>query len=109
MICQTHAIPEFDDIYNDSNTNTKTKTNVDINRGGSGSGIGFGNGILAEKREQFMDFTNAFIVEPVKQQYDQLSPRGKFISTAFVGFTTSRVSVKTTVQIAKYTGAAFIM
>jgi hypothetical protein len=70
---------------------------------------GNGSGILAEKREQLVAFTNTHILEPIQQQYQQLSPKGKFISTAFVGFTTSRATVRTTVQIAKYTGAAFII
>jgi hypothetical protein len=65
--------------------------------------------ILTEKREQLLSFANEHIIQPMKQQYDTLSPKGKFFSTAFVGFTTSRVTVKTTIRVAKYAGAAFIM
>lgn len=65
--------------------------------------------ILSEKREQLLSFANQHIIQPMKQQYDTLSPKGKFFSTAFVGFTTSRVTVKSTIRVAKYAGAAFIV
>lgn len=65
--------------------------------------------MIHEKKEQLLDFTKANIIQPIKEQYSTLSPKGKFFSTAFVGFATSRVTVKTTVKAAKYAGAAFIM
>eukprot|EP00551_Chaetoceros_affinis_P003081 CAMPEP_0203636078 /NCGR_PEP_ID=MMETSP0088-20131115/2708_1 /ASSEMBLY_ACC=CAM_ASM_001087 /TAXON_ID=426623 /ORGANISM="Chaetoceros affinis, Strain CCMP159" /LENGTH=228 /DNA_ID=CAMNT_0050490121 /DNA_START=163 /DNA_END=849 /DNA_ORIENTATION=+ len=65
--------------------------------------------ILSEKREQLIDYTKQNIIQPIYGQYEQLSPKGKFLSTAFVGFTTSRFTVSTTIQIAKYFGAAFII
>lgn len=65
--------------------------------------------ILTEKRNQLLAFTNQNIIQPVKQQYSTLSPKGKFFSTAFAGFTTSRITVGATVKVAKYAGAAFIM
>lgn len=67
------------------------------------------NNMVAEKREQLVSFTNQRIIRPIKEQYDNLSPKGKFFSTAFVGFTASRVTVKTAVKTAKYAGAAYIM
>ncbi len=65
--------------------------------------------ILSEKREQLINYTKQNIIQPIYGQYQQLSPKGKFLSTAFVGFTTSRFTVSTTIKIAKYFGAAFIM
>ncbi len=71
------------------------------------------NHLFSEQKEQLKSFTNDNVLEPIKHQYEQLSPNGKFLSTAFAGFTSSRLvirtTVKTTLKIAKVTGAAFIV
>lgn len=64
---------------------------------------------IDEKRKELVVFTKKNIIQPIKQQYNTLSPKGKFASTAFAGFATSRYTIGTTIKVAKYTGAAFIM
>lgn len=44
----------------------------------------------------------------LKEKYDELPPKGKFASGAFLGFAGSRFAVKSAVSIVKVAGAAFI-
>ena len=49
------------------------------------------------------------LLKPIQRRYASLPPKGKFVSTAVVGFVASKCAVKTTVQAAKIGGAAFIV
>lgn len=49
------------------------------------------------------------IVKYLKKIYDDLPPHGKMATGAFVGFSSSRVAVKTAVGGLKVAGAAFIV
>ena len=49
------------------------------------------------------------LVKPIRRQYANLPAKGKFVSTAVVGFVTTKCAVKTTVKAAKVGGAAFIV
>jgi hypothetical protein len=49
------------------------------------------------------------LLKPIQRRYASLPPKGKFVSTAVVGFVTSKCAVKTTVKAAKIGGAAFIV
>mmetsp|Transcript_10741 Transcript_10741/g.13580 ORF Transcript_10741/g.13580 Transcript_10741/m.13580 type:complete len:191 (-) Transcript_10741:79-651(-) len=64
---------------------------------------------IADTAEVIIDVTDNNIIQPLKEQYDNLPPKGKFVSMAIAGFATSRVTVRTSVKAIKYTGAAFII
>ena len=44
----------------------------------------------------------------VKEKYDSLSPKGKMVAGATVGFVGSRLALKTVTSVAKIGAAAFI-
>lgn len=48
-------------------------------------------------------------IEPICEKYDELPSQGKFGAGVVGGYTVTKLSVRTTVKAAKYTGAAFIL
>jgi len=48
-------------------------------------------------------------LQPLKDKYDDLPPKGKFGIGAIGGFACTKMTVGTTVKVAKITGAAFII
>merc|ERR1712150_111866 len=46
--------------------------------------------------------------EPWKDRYNKLSPQGKFLTSAFAGYVSSKVGVKPTIQAIKVTSAIYI-
>jgi len=47
-------------------------------------------------------------LEPWKERYHKLSPKGKFLTSAFAGYMSSKVGVKPTIQAFKVTSAIYI-
>lgn len=48
------------------------------------------------------------VLNPLEQTYNELSPRGKFATGAFVGFTSSRMFVRTATKMIKIAGISYI-
>ena len=48
-------------------------------------------------------------LEPLQQKYSELPSKGKFGVSFMGGFITTKISIKQTIKIAKYSGAAFII
>lgn len=48
-------------------------------------------------------------LQPLIDQYDSLPPKGRFGIGCIGGYTVTKLSVRTAVRAAKYTGAAFIL
>mmetsp|Transcript_8476 Transcript_8476/g.12322 ORF Transcript_8476/g.12322 Transcript_8476/m.12322 type:complete len:182 (-) Transcript_8476:356-901(-) len=49
------------------------------------------------------------VSSPIVEKYEDLPPKGKFATGAFVGITTTRYAVKTAVGVMKLTAAAFLI
>merc|ERR1712187_1094693 len=47
-------------------------------------------------------------IEPLNQKYHKLSPQGRFLTSAFVGYISFKVGVKPTIQAIKVTSAIYI-
>mmetsp|Transcript_15292 Transcript_15292/g.21817 ORF Transcript_15292/g.21817 Transcript_15292/m.21817 type:complete len:187 (+) Transcript_15292:91-651(+) len=48
-------------------------------------------------------------LKPVKVKYDSLPPKGKFATSAVIGFVSSKAAVGTTVKVLKIAGATFLV
>jgi len=60
--------------------------------------------ILSVSVQKFAD-----ICRPLKESYLKLEPKRKFATGAVIGYTTSRVVIRTATQALKWCGAAYIM
>ena len=48
------------------------------------------------------------VLDPLEKSYKELSPRGKFATGAFIGFTSSRMFVRTATKMIKIAGISYI-
>eukprot|EP00978_Attheya_sp_CCMP212_P040713 scaffold225470_cov64-Attheya_sp.AAC.1 len=48
------------------------------------------------------------LTDPIQRKYNELPGEGKMVTGAFVGFTASRVAVKSITSCIKFAGAAFV-
>lgn len=48
------------------------------------------------------------ILSHLRQKYDELPEKGKFAAGALVGFSGSRIAIKSAVTVVKVAGAAFV-
>ena len=53
--------------------------------------------------------TVAEALEPFRQQYTTLSPKGKFVTGAMCGLASSKIVVRTSMKALKYSGAVVII
>mmetsp|Transcript_2348 Transcript_2348/g.3496 ORF Transcript_2348/g.3496 Transcript_2348/m.3496 type:complete len:174 (+) Transcript_2348:118-639(+) len=62
-------------------------------------------------KEMFDDTKENFkeTIQPAKEKYEELPPKGKFGVGALAGYVATKTTVRSTVKAAKYTGAAFII
>ena len=63
---------------------------------------------VKETTEQLQSILGGAL-RPLREQYDALPPKGKFGTGIFVGFTFSKVAVRSTVKVAKIAGSAFVL
>merc|ERR1712232_255744 len=61
-----------------------------------------------EDLNEIYDKIRVKYIEPLEKSYKELSPRGKFATGAFVGFTSSRMFVRTATKMIKIAGISYI-
>uniref|UniRef100_A0A7S1ZZG1 Uncharacterized protein n=1 Tax=Trieres chinensis TaxID=1514140 RepID=A0A7S1ZZG1_TRICV len=60
-------------------------------------------------KAQEAEDARAFIPAPLRQKFDELPPKGKFATGAFVGFAATRMAIRTAVKVVKFAGAVFVV
>jgi hypothetical protein len=64
---------------------------------------------LIEETMDTIKYTALRVTQPLYEKYDELPGNGKFGVGAVGGYIATKLSIRTTVTAAKYTGAAFIL
>ena len=62
----------------------------------------------AQDFNEVYDKLRVKVLDPLEKSYKELSPRGKFATGAFIGFTSSRMFVRTATKMIKIAGISYI-